>query len=142
MELDDRMLAFLEKQSATVMTTLKSDGTPHSVRVASASVDGKIWSSGTATRVRTRHLRRDPRCALIVLDQGAGHLSLETTVTIHDGPDAPELNVRYFRLVQKRPTGPLSWLNDELDEAAFRKAMVDEQRLIYEFEVHRAFGIY
>jgi hypothetical protein len=58
-----------------------------------------------------------------------------------DGPDAPELNLRLFRVMQGRPIGPLSWFGAELDEEDFLRAMVDEQRLIYEFEVQRAYGI-
>jgi hypothetical protein len=50
------------------MITLRRDGSAHAVRVGVALVDGKVWSSGTADRVRTRHLRRDPRSTLIVPD--------------------------------------------------------------------------
>ena len=67
-------------------------------------------------------------------------LALETTVTILDGPDAPEMSMRLFREMQGRPSGPLSWFGGELDEEAFLQAMADEQRLIYEFEVQRAYG--
>ena len=79
-----------------------------------ALVDGKLWSSGTADRVRTRRLRRDPRCTLFVYDTGYAWLALETSVTILDGPDAAERNLRLFRVMQDRPTGPLSWFGGSL----------------------------
>jgi PPOX class probable F420-dependent enzyme len=116
------------------MATLRADGTPHLVRVGVGLVDGKLWSSGTKTRVRTRHLRHDPRATLFVLDpKDAWHwLALETTVTIHDGPDAVDRNLALYRVLAGEP--------DDLDE--YRRAMVDEQRLIYEFEINRAYGSY
>jgi hypothetical protein len=42
--------------------------------------------------------------------------------------------------MQSRPTGPLVWFGDELDEAAFLARMAEEQRLVYEFDVHRHYG--
>ena len=56
--------------------------------------------SGTADRVRTGRLRRDPRCTLYVHDPGYAWLALETTVTILDGSDTQELNLRLFRVMQ------------------------------------------
>lgn len=97
-------------------------------------------SSGTQARVRTRRLRRDPRCTLFVFDQAVSWLTLETTVSILDGPETAAQNLRLFRVMQNRPSGPLSWFGGELDEAAFLQTMVDEDRLIYEFEVHRSYG--
>ena len=68
------------------MTTLRRDGTPHTVRVGVALVDGKIWSSGTQARARTRHLRRDPRSTLFVFDNEWRWLTLECRVNILEGP--------------------------------------------------------
>ena len=62
-------------------------------------------------------------------------------MTILDGPDAPELSLRLFRTMQGRPTGTLSWFGGELDEPAFLARMADEGRLIYEFDVHRTYGL-
>jgi hypothetical protein len=104
-------------------------------------VDGRLWSSGTQDRRRTASLRRDPRCTLFVFDNAYSYLSLETTVTILEGADAPELNLRLFRVMQSRPSGPLSWFGGELDEDAFLEAMRAENRLVYEFEVRRATGM-
>src|SRR3712207_5217478 len=101
---------FLDKHHSAVMTTTKKNGMPHVARVGVGLVDGKLWSSGTQTRVRTRHLRRDPRSALMVLDLENRYswLGLETTVTILDGPDAPELNLKLYRELAGEP--------DDVDE--------------------------
>jgi PPOX class probable F420-dependent enzyme len=138
----DEHKAFLEKNRTAAMITLRADGTPHSVRVGAALVDGKLWSSGTRTRVRTKHLRRDARSTLWVFDGQAFWLTIESTVTLLEGPDAAELNLRLFRLMQKRPSGPLQWFGTELDEAAFLKQMDEEQRLIYQFEPQRLYGLF
>ena len=68
-------------------------------------------------------------------------LTLETTVTSLDGPDVPADSVRFFRLVQRKPEGPLSWFGGDLDGDAFLQTMVDEGRILYDFEVHRVYGL-
>jgi PPOX class probable F420-dependent enzyme len=131
---DERVRRFLEDNHGAVVATLRADGTPHVARVGVGLVDGKLWSSGTQGRVRTGHLRRDPRATLFVLDPNdAWHwLALESIVTIHDGPDAVDRNLALYRVLAGEP--------DDIDE--YRQAMVDEQRLIYEFDIKRAYGPY
>ncbi len=141
MEFDDKARAFLDKNHSAGMVTLRSDGTPHVVRIGVALVDGKLWSSGTQDRVRTKRLRRDPRCTLFVFDPGFAWLSLETSVTILDRPDAAHLNLRLFRHMQDKASGPLQWFGGELSEDEFLRTMADQGRLIYEFEVHKSYGL-
>src|SRR5215207_11472438 len=142
MALSDRDRAFLEANRSAAMITVGADGVAKAARVAVGLVDGRLWSSGTADRVRTERLRQDPRCTLFVFDAGFGSMTLESTVTVLDGPDAPNRNLRLFRVMQDRPTGPLSWFGAELDEDDFLRAMVDEHRLIYEFDVQRTYGMH
>ncbi|MCI3948181.1 MAG: hypothetical protein K0R11_115 [Acidimicrobiales bacterium] len=142
MALSERDATFLDSHHAAAMITVAPDGTAKAARVAVALVDGRLWSSGTADRVRTRRLRRDPRCTLYVHDDRFAFMTLETAVTILDGPDAPQQSLRLFRILEDRPSGPLSWFDGELEEEAFLAAMVEEQRLIYEFEVLRTYGLY
>jgi PPOX class probable F420-dependent enzyme len=131
---DDAVRSFLTKHHSAVMTTTKKNGMPHVARVGAGLVDGKLWSSGTQTRVRTKHVRRDPRSALMVLDLENRYewLGLETSVTILDGSDAPELNLKLYRALAGEP--------DDVDE--YLEAMVKEERLIYEFEILHAYGMY
>ena len=133
--------AFIESHSSAAMITIGQDGMPKVARVGVAMVEDKVWSSGTQDRVRTRRLRRDPRCTLFVFDQGFAFLTLETTVSILEGPQAAGLNLRLFRVMQNRPSGPLSWFGGELDEPTFLQRMTEEGRLVYEFEVHRSYGL-
>jgi hypothetical protein len=142
MKLTDPELAFLQKNHSAAMITMSPDGVPKVARVGVALIDGKLWSSGTADRIRTKRLRSDPRCTLYVHDNIFSFLALETTVTILDGPDAAAQSLRLFRVMQGKPTGPLSWFGGELEEPDFLAHMESEQRLIYEFEPHHTYGLH
>lgn len=150
--MDPRVQAFLEQTRTAAMITLKKDGTPHAVRVGIAVVDGEVWSSGTQDRVRTKHLRRDPRATLFVFDaknpaNSYNYLGLETTVTILEGPDVVTKSIRMFKIMQGiDPDDPegrkLSWFGQELDDEAFADKMVEERRIIYQFEIQDSYGMY
>ncbi len=141
MNLSDRQRSFLESNHSAAMITIGEDGAPRAVRVGVALVDGKLWSSGTQDRVRTARLRRDPRGTLFVFDAAWGWLTLETTVRLIEGADAAKMNLLLFQQMQNRPTGNLSWFGKELSPEAFMQVMEEENRLIYEFEVIRGYGM-
>ncbi len=61
-------------------------------------------------------------------------------MTILDRPEAAQ-NLRLLRVMQDRSSGPLSWFGGEVDAESFLAAMVAEDRLIYEFDVGRAYGM-
>jgi len=140
--LADRDLEFLTANHTAGMITIAPDGMPKVARVGVAVVDGKLWSSGTLDRTRTKRLRRDPRCTLYVTDPGFGWLALETTVTILEGADAPLHNVKLMRVMQGKPSGSLSWFGGELSEEDFLRTMVEEKRVVYEFDVSRGYGMH
>ena len=142
--MNDKVRGFLESNHTAAMTTLRRDGTPHSVRIGVALVDGKLWSSGTQARVRTTHLRRDPRCNVFVMEEGGfGYLALETEVHILDGADAPTQNHRLFQVMQNiGPDDQITWYGQKRTPEEFLRTMAEEQRLIYEFEIKRAYGMY
>ena len=145
--MDQQLTTFLERNRGAAMITLRHDGTAHAVRIGIGLVDGKIWSSGTESRLRTRHLRRDPRSTLFVFDAGHRYASLECRVNILDGPDAPELNLRLFQVFQQGmtppvPEGKVMWSGAQRDVDDFLRIMREERRLIYEFEVQRSYGLY
>lgn len=141
MSLTAEQREFLDTNRSGAMITIGGDGMPKAVRVGVALVDGRIWSSGTQERVRTRRLRSDPRCTLFVFEAGWNALTLETTVELLEGDEVADQSVRLFRVMQGRPEGPLMWFGEELDEDAFRQAMIEGRRLIYEFHVDKAYGL-
>jgi PPOX class probable F420-dependent enzyme len=59
---------FLEQPFVGAVTTLRADGSPHAT-VVWVDVDSDVVMFNTAVgRAKERHLRRDPRAALIVVD--------------------------------------------------------------------------
>ncbi len=147
MESSEREREFLEQHRSAAMATLREDGSPHVVRVGVALVDGRIWSSGTKARARTRHLRRDPRATLFVFDGRWRGLSLDSTVTILEGPDAPEQSLRLFQTMQQgmepAPSpGSVLWEGTERSADEFLRIMEEQRRLIYQFEVVRSYGMF
>ena len=146
MDFTQKQIEFLEKNHGAGMSSLRKDGSAHIVRIGVAMVNGKLQSSGTQERMRTKQLRRDPRSTLFVFEQGYGFLSVEANVTILEGPDAPQLNLELFRVMQKgmpQPpeAGMIIWQGKPITEAEFLKAMVDEHRLVYQFEPTRIYGM-
>ena len=142
MTISSRDLAFVRQHRSAAMITVADDGMAKVARVGVAVVDGKIWSSGTQDRRRTARLRANPRCTLYVYDDSFNWVALECDVTILEGAIVPELSVRLFRVMQDKPQGPLGWFGGELGDEAFMQAMVDEGRVIYEFDVTRAYGMH
>jgi PPOX class probable F420-dependent enzyme len=148
--MDEKVRAYIDQNPAAAMITLRADGTPHAVRVGLGVIEDKLWSSGTQDRVRTRQLRRDPRCTLFIYGSSPGdytYLTLECTVAILDGPDAPQENLQLFQAMQSRlpqppPEGQLQWFGQNLTFEDFLDKMTEEQRLIYEFTIERTYGMY
>src|SRR5574341_782950 len=143
--MEEPIRIFLDRNHSASMITHRADGSSHAVRVGVAVVDGKLWSSGTQTRIRTRNLRRDPRSTLFVFDSEWRWLTLECSVNILDGPDAPQLHLRLFQVMQQdMPVEPgrINWFGQMLTHEQFFDAMVQEQRIIYEFDIVRAYGMY
>jgi PPOX class probable F420-dependent enzyme len=67
-ELTEQHREFLENPYTGVATTLRADGSPHST-VVWVDVDERGLSFNTASgRAKPRHLERDPRVALTVVD--------------------------------------------------------------------------
>jgi hypothetical protein len=142
MALTEREMALLGRTNSAAMITVGTDGFAKATRVGIGLVDGKLWSSGTRDRARTKRLRRDPRASLFVFDSEFAYMTLETSVAILDGDDVAALSLQFFRSIQKKPEGPLSWFGGTLDEAEFLQTMRDEGRILYEFDVQRAYGLY
>jgi PPOX class probable F420-dependent enzyme len=64
--LSQKQREFLEQPFACAATTLRSDGSPHTTVVW---VDDETLGFNTAVgRAKERHLRKDPRLSLVVID--------------------------------------------------------------------------
>ena len=66
--LSDKQREFLQQPYSGAVTTLRSDGSPHTT-VVWVDVDDETVMFNTAVgRAKERHLRSDPRASLIVVD--------------------------------------------------------------------------
>jgi PPOX class probable F420-dependent enzyme len=121
--LTDQQRAFLEANHSAVMSTVDDRGRPHAVPVLCALIDGRLWSSGTERRARTRYLDARPYASLTVLGKGfwGEWLTVSGTVEVRRTNRVDD-NLRLYRAATGRDP-------DDLDE--YRTAMVAERRLVY-----------
>ena len=49
-----------------MLTTIRRDGRPQLSNIMYVAVNDEFWISLTASRAKTKNLRRDPRCVLYV----------------------------------------------------------------------------
>jgi PPOX class probable F420-dependent enzyme len=129
--LSSRQRAFLEANHSAIMATVDDRGRPHSVPVLCALVDGRLWSSGTDLRVRTRYLAARPFASLTVLGKGFGGEWLTVSGPVETRRQRRvEDNLRLYRAATGRDP-------DDLEE--YRAAMVAERRLVYVLTPERVF---
>jgi PPOX class probable F420-dependent enzyme len=67
-QLDQKQKEFLENPYVGIATTLRDDGSPHSTVVWVDVRDGSVGFNTARGRAKVRHLERDSRVALTVVD--------------------------------------------------------------------------
>ncbi len=137
MELD-AALAYVRDRHRGVLLTLKRDGRPQASNIAySLGDDGIIRISVTATRAKTANARRDPRVALhvtaedfwsYVVLEGEAELS---AVATEPGDDAVEELIGLYRSTQ----------GEHPDWDDYRRAMVDDERMVLRLRPSAAYGM-
>ncbi len=140
-DLTEEQLDFVTSGAAAAMVTVGEDGYAKPVRVGVTIMDGQLCSTGTEGRRRTDRLRTDPHCTLYFADDQFRYLAVETRTSIVDGEAGIEESMRLVRQMQGTPEGPVSWFGETLEPDAFRQRMVDEERIVFRFEVVRAHGL-
>lgn len=131
-----RALAFAASRTHGSLVTVRADGSPHVSNVLFSLVGDMALVSLTDSRVKTRNLRAEPRCALhvggdsfweYVVLEGVGELSAVATAS--DDPTVDALVDLYRRLSGEHP-----------DWSEYRAAMVADRRLLLTVRVRRAYG--
>jgi PPOX class probable F420-dependent enzyme len=146
MELTPEQRDFFSKHNGAAMTTLRADGAPHTVRIGCVLMGDVLWSSGNQDRLRTRHLRRDPRATVMVFNSRGGYLTAEARARLIEGDAVPDLSVRLFRAMNHMdddtpPDAPINFGGRQMTPDELRQYMRDDHRLIYEFEPVRVYGM-
>lgn len=139
--LTPEQLEFIASNPAVAMITVGKDGYAKPARIGIAVLDGGLVATATEDRKRTHRLRSDPRCTLYFNDAQFKYLAVETKVTIVDGDDGIDGTVRLVRHWQSAPEGPVTWYGETLEPDAFRQRMVDEGRVLFRFDVMKAYGL-
>jgi PPOX class probable F420-dependent enzyme len=71
--LTDKQREFLQQPYYAALTTLREDGSPHTTVVwVDADDEGVLFNTATG-RAKPRHLERDPRVSLTVIDPNDGY---------------------------------------------------------------------
>lgn len=113
-----------------ILITRRSDGAPQSSPVT-AGVDGqgRVVISTYPERAKVANLRRDPRCAVLVLsdDFGGAWVQAEGHAEVLDLPDSVEPLVDYFRAIS----------GEHPDWAEYRQAMVDQGKSLIRITLTR-----
>jgi PPOX class probable F420-dependent enzyme len=122
---------FIRNSHRAVMATFRKDGRPALSPVAVAlDGQGKVIVSTREPAMKVRHLRRDRRVALAVMNNGfyGEWVSVEGTAEIVELPDAMDLLIQYYRNVS----------GEHPDWDDYRAAMIRDKRVIIRFAIERA----
>jgi PPOX class probable F420-dependent enzyme len=118
----DALDAFLADRHRYVLITTRSDGRPQASPVTGALAgDGRLLISTYPTRAKAKNLRREPRCAVLVLsdDVDGPWVQVYGTAEVLDGEDGVEALVDYYRAAAGE--------HDDWDE--YRAAMRDRRKV-------------
>ena len=122
---------FITKNHRAVAATFRKDGRPAMSPVTVVVDDeGRVVISTRQTAMKVKHLRRDPRISVVVLNDGfyGEWVHVEGTAEIVELPEAMELLVDYYR----RASG------EHPDWDDYRGAMERDQRVVVRFTIERA----
>jgi PPOX class probable F420-dependent enzyme len=131
-------LALLAGLHLGVLITIKRDGRPQSSNVGYAYDEAtrRISISTTADRFKVANLRRDPRASLhVIAPDGWGWAAAEATADL-----TPIARERDDAVVEELITIYRASAGEHPDWDDFRRAMVEDQRLVVHLELERTYG--
>jgi PPOX class probable F420-dependent enzyme len=124
------LLAFVRPRHHMILTTRRAGGGLQ-VSPVTAGVDtaGRIVVATYPERAKSRNLRRDPSCTVLVLsdDFGGAWVQLDGTAEVIDVPAAVEPLVDYFRCIS----------GEHSDWAEYRQAMLDQGKSLIRVTILR-----
>jgi len=126
----DEALGFIRANHHGVMATTRADGRPALSPIAcDVDADGKVVVSTRETAMKVKHLERDPRASICVLNEGffGQWVQVEGTAEIVHLPEAMDGLVDYYRRVS----------GEHPDWDDYRAAMVRDRRVLVRITVDR-----
>ncbi len=126
--------AFIRSQRWAVVTSLRSDGSPTNSVVFYALEGDDLLFSTTADRFKAVSLRRDPRCAVTVLDEGAPFrfATIEGPATIQETDIVPG-----HVLVNRAMRGDQEWTPPE----GYQENLAKQKRVLIRVKADRVSGV-
>jgi PPOX class probable F420-dependent enzyme len=130
MEIADAVAFVRDNHRAVLATRRRDGGTQMSPVTCAVGDDGSIVISSRETAIKTKNVRREPRAALCVLNDGffGEWVQLEGPTDVVSLPDAMELLVEYYRSVS----------GEHPDWDDYRNAMAREKRCVIRITPDRA----
>jgi len=122
---------FVRSHHRAALATFRRDGRPQlSPVLATVDDNGRVLISSRETAMKVANLRRDPRAALLVMNDGffGEWVQAEGTAEIVPLPEAMEILVDYYRRVS----------GEHPDWDDYRAAMERDRRVIVRFAIDRA----
>ena len=124
------LLEFVRPRHHMIVITRRADGTVQSSPVT-GGVDeaGRIVVATYPERAKTRNLRREPQCAVLVLsdDFGGAWVQVDGSAEVLDIPDAVGPLVEYFRCIA----------GEHSDWVEYGRAMLDQGKSLLRITVER-----
>ena len=126
--------AFVRSMKAAIVTSLRKDGSPTSSLIFYALDGDQLLFSTTADRLKAKSLKRDPRIAVAVLDEGAPwrYVTIEGTATVNETDIVPD-HIAINRAMRSQP----DWQPPEGYEDALRKQL----RVVVRVKPQRVSGV-
>ena len=102
---------FLEQSHTAIITSLRRDGRPSAVPVWYVMVDGSMYIGTVPMAAKVGHLRRDPRCCVLVESGSAWHelraLQIQANaVLLEPGPETRAAETELERKYAAHRTSP------------------------------------
>ena len=112
--LTEAQRAFFREPLPAVATTLRRDGSPHSTVVWIDERDGDVLFNTTLERAKGRHLKRDPRVSVLLVDPADQYrwVAVSGTATLVAEGAAEHMETLWQRYTGRPgPTGrPGTWV--------------------------------
>jgi PPOX class probable F420-dependent enzyme len=122
---------FIRNNHRAVIATYRRDGRPAlSPVTVTLDAQGRVVISTRQTAMKVKHLRRDPRVSIAVMNDGfyGEWVHVEGSAEIVELPEAMDALVDYYR----------SASGEHPDWDDYRAAMERDQRVVVRFAIERA----
>ena len=122
---------FIRNNHRAVMSTFRRDGRPAlSPVTVTVDAEGRVVVSTRQDAMKVKHLRRDPRVSIAVMNDGfyGDWVSVEGSAEIIELPAAMDILVDYYRNAS----------GEHPDWDDYRAAMERDKRVVVRFAIDRA----